>query len=75
MTPHPECTKSELETANRISQRKAAVSAPTMNASSGKTKVATPLVVAKIESYKRQNPSIFAWEIKDLLIKEGDYLD
>lgn len=44
-----------------------------MNASSGKTKVATPLVVAKIESYKRQNPSIFAWEIKDLLIKEGDY--
>ena len=43
-----------------------------MNASSGKTKVATPLVVSKIEQYKRQNPSIFAWEIRDLLIKEGN---
>lgn len=36
-----------------------------------KPKVATPKVVGKIEEYKRENPSIFAWEIRDRLLTEG----
>uniref|UniRef100_A0A915PAJ3 Paired domain-containing protein n=1 Tax=Meloidogyne floridensis TaxID=298350 RepID=A0A915PAJ3_9BILA len=32
-----------------------------------KPKVATPAVVAKIETYKRENPTIFAWEIRESL--------
>uniref|UniRef100_A0A1I8BUK5 Paired domain-containing protein n=1 Tax=Meloidogyne hapla TaxID=6305 RepID=A0A1I8BUK5_MELHA len=32
-----------------------------------KPKVATPAVVAKIEAYKRENPTIFAWEIRESL--------
>ncbi|CAB4066134.1 PAX6 [Lepeophtheirus salmonis] len=36
-----------------------------------KPKVATPEVVSKIESYKRENPTIFAWEIREKLISEG----
>ena len=35
-----------------------------------KPKVATPKVVSKIEEYKRENPSIFAWEIRDRLLTE-----
>ncbi|VDO50446.1 unnamed protein product [Haemonchus placei] len=37
-----------------------------------KPKVATPQVVAKIEQYKRDNPTIFAWEIRERLINEDD---
>ncbi|GFV34965.1 transposable element Tcb1 transposase [Trichonephila clavipes] len=37
-----------------------------------KPKVATPVVVAKIEQYKRENPTIFAWEIRERLISEED---
>lgn len=29
------------------------------------------MVVNKIESYKRENPTIFAWEIRERLISEG----
>ena len=36
-----------------------------------KPKVATPEVVAKIEGYKKENPTIFAWEIREKLISEG----
>ncbi|KAJ6645949.1 Paired box protein Pax-6 [Pseudolycoriella hygida] len=36
-----------------------------------KPKVATPAVVSKIEQYKRENPTIFAWEIRERLITEG----
>lgn len=36
-----------------------------------KPKVATPNVVSKIEDYKQENPSIFAWEIRDRLLQEG----
>ena len=36
-----------------------------------KPKVATPEVVNKIESYKRDNPTIFAWEIREKLISDG----
>lgn len=28
-------------------------------------------MVAKIEQYKRENPTIFAWEIRERLISEG----
>ena len=38
-----------------------------------KPKVATPEVVSKIESYKRENPTIFAWEIREKLIAECKY--
>lgn len=38
-----------------------------------KPKVATPAVVSKIEQYKRENPTIFAWEIRERLISEGEY--
>lgn len=36
-----------------------------------KPKVATPTVVSKIEQYKRENPTIFAWEIRERLISEN----
>jgi transposase len=36
-----------------------------------KPKVATPNVVRKIKEYKRQNPQIFAWEIRKRLEQEG----
>lgn len=34
-----------------------------------KPKVATPKVVSKIEEYKKENPTIFAWEIREKLMK------
>ncbi|XP_039270303.2 paired box protein Pax-6-like [Styela clava] len=36
-----------------------------------KPRVATPEVVARIALYKRECPSIFAWEIRDRLLNEG----
>ncbi|KAM9505106.1 paired box protein Pax-2a-like [Salvelinus alpinus] len=36
-----------------------------------KPKVATPKVVDKIADYKRQNPTLFAWEIRDRLLSEA----
>lgn len=36
-----------------------------------KPKVATPKVVNKIEDYKQDNPSMFAWEIRDRLLQDG----
>lgn len=38
-----------------------------------KPKVATPEVVSKIESYKRENPTIFAWEIREKLISDSKF--
>jgi len=36
-----------------------------------KPKVATADVVVKITSYKRENPTMFAWEIRDRLLSDG----
>lgn len=36
-----------------------------------KPRVATTPVVNKIADYKRECPSIFAWEIRDRLLQEG----
>jgi len=36
-----------------------------------KPKVATPPVVEAITSYKQDNPTMFAWEIRDRLLSEG----
>ncbi|KAG7213474.1 hypothetical protein KM043_002745 [Ampulex compressa] len=36
-----------------------------------KPKVATPPVVEAIANYKRDNPTMFAWEIRDRLLAEG----
>lgn len=36
-----------------------------------KPKVATPTVVDAIADFKRQNPTMFAWEIKERLVAEG----
>ena len=36
-----------------------------------KPKVATPLVVDAIIKYKQENPTMFAWEIRDRLLAES----
>ena len=36
-----------------------------------KPKVATPPVVDAIAKYKKENPTMFAWEIRDRLLTEG----
>lgn len=33
--------------------------------------VATPDVEKRIEEYKRENPGMFSWEIRDKLLKDG----
>ncbi|XP_043194112.1 protein gooseberry-like isoform X2 [Amphibalanus amphitrite] len=36
-----------------------------------KPRVATPEIENKIEEYKKENPGVFSWEIRDRLIKDG----
>ena len=36
-----------------------------------KPKVATPKVVDAILQYKNDNPTMFAWEIRDMLLSQG----
>lgn len=36
-----------------------------------KPRVATPTVEMKIEEYKKESPTIYSWEIRDRLIKDG----
>ncbi len=39
-----------------------------------KPRVATPEVEKKIEDYKRENPGIFSWEIREQLVKVSSVL-
>ncbi|XP_015110784.1 protein gooseberry-like [Diachasma alloeum] len=36
-----------------------------------KPRTATPEIASRIEEYKRENPRIFHWDVRDRLIKEG----
>ncbi|XP_021954233.2 protein gooseberry isoform X2 [Folsomia candida] len=36
-----------------------------------KPRIATPDVEKRIEDYRKENPGVFSWEIRDRLIKEG----
>ena len=36
-----------------------------------KPRVATPTVEMKIEEYKKNQPTMYSWEIRDRLVKEG----
>ncbi|KAK7078367.1 Paired box protein Pax-3 [Halocaridina rubra] len=36
-----------------------------------KPKVTTPEIEKKIDDYKKENPGVFSWEIRDRLIKDG----
>lgn len=36
-----------------------------------KPRIATPEIENRIEDFKKENPGIFSWEIRDRLIKEG----
>ncbi|KAG7164106.1 gooseberry-neuro-like 2 [Homarus americanus] len=36
-----------------------------------KPKVTTPDVEKRIDDYKKENPGVFSWEIRDRLVKEG----
>uniref|UniRef100_F1L8C0 Paired box protein Pax-2-A n=1 Tax=Ascaris suum TaxID=6253 RepID=F1L8C0_ASCSU len=66
---------------NKLNQRRGNISGEssgggmnksfTHTSTATKPKVATPQVVAKIEQYKRDNPTIFAWEIRERLINEA----
>ncbi|XP_059167156.1 paired box protein Pax-3-B-like [Physella acuta] len=40
-----------------------------------KPRVATPEVEGRIEDYKRDNPGVFSWEIRDKLLKVGENHD
>ncbi|KAL3102049.1 hypothetical protein niasHS_003458 [Heterodera schachtii] len=56
---------------NDEANKKGNVSSISNRGPTTKPKVATPSVVAKIEQYKREQPTIFAWEIRERLIEEG----
>ncbi|CAD5215583.1 unnamed protein product [Bursaphelenchus xylophilus] len=54
-----------------IKRTMSSLSGPAVHSLGTKPKVATPGVVAKIEQYKKENPTIFAWEIRERLIHEA----
>ena len=66
--------------AARVAQMRATPTTPTNTqgrpagtVGGSKPKVATPEVVSKIEGYKHENPTIFAWEIRERLISDGKW--
>ena len=66
--------------AARVAQMRATPTTPTNTqgrpagtVGGSKPKVATPEVVGKIEGYKHENPTIFAWEIRERLISDGKW--
>ena len=44
---------------------------PALRGPSNLKQVATPDVEKRIEEYKRENPGMFSWEIRDKLLKDG----
>lgn len=47
---------------------------PSQGISNKLLQVATPQVVAKIEEYKKRDPTIFAWEIRQRLMNESNFV-
>ena len=64
-------TQSLLPATARIHSPPAASGRPPGMIGGSKPKVATPEVVSKIVKYKSENPTIFAWEIRDKLMSDG----
>ena len=73
-TPPPPPTTSVAQQLNFFSQAAtppAAQIRPPGSVGGSKPKVATPKVVSTIQGYKKKNPVIFAWEIREKLMTDG----